>query len=229
MFLLHECSSLSLSFHGLLFLPCLGLCFLDCLAILVEQVYLRGDPAQPFESSRAPASLSPLGDMTDWVSQRNPRDYYLQVLLLGFLDSWRRVFQVPASFWTWSRRARWGPNVILPHVDVQLSLHHCWRDRFSPMEWSWPTCRKSIDRKCTRLLLGLSSVPSVCPSVLMRVTLYIVVSFEIGTSESANFAVLFQNWFWLFDIHSVHVNLRISFTISIRRALGLLMEGALTA
>lgn len=110
----------------------------------------------------------------------------------------------------------------------------CWRDYLSLTEWSWHPYRKSTGHRCMGLLLGSQSY-SIDWSIHLSLCYYhsfsyysFMVSFGILNCGSSKFVFLSQYGFgYLEPVVVFHVNLWLNFSISARKAFGVLTGTAL--
>lgn len=96
-----------------------------------------------------------------------------------------------------------GPNSFFC-LWIQFSQHHCWIDYSFCIEFSWPLCWKSIDRKCMVYFWTLNSVPLmfiITPVPHCLAYCSFVLSFKIRKCESSNlffFKIVWLVWVpWL--------------------------------
>lgn len=90
----------------------------------------------------------------------------------------------------------------------------------SPLEWSWHTCRKTIDHIWVGLFpspLFFLSHRVICLSLCQHHTALITVSSEIRTCDSSNSVLLFQDSFGYFESLESPYNFRMAFSISAKK------------
>lgn len=96
-----------------------------------------------------------------------------------------------------------GPTSLFSMWKASWLSTFCCKGYFFIIEWSWHPCRKSTDHKGEVSFWILDFIPLMCMSIPMLASHCLdyyscVARFEIGTSESSNFALLFRDFFSLY-------------------------------
>ena len=110
---------------------------------------------------------------------------------------------------------KWGSNIVLSHVDIQLFFEE---DALSPIGWSWHWCQKPTGHKYMGLFLDSLFQRSVL-SLLMPVPHYFdcsdfIVTFKLGEYDFYYSTFLLQNYFgYLGGPLRFCINFRIRFFI----------------
>lgn len=99
----------------------------------------------------------------------------------------------------------------------------CWKIILSSLRCFGTLVNRPVEQKCKGLFLGshicVTDLMFVCMPVPYRLDHYsFVVSFEIRKCKSCSFVLLFQDIFGYSEAYNFHVNFRISFLISARKA-----------